>query len=123
MRAFVGLHCCHYCRMDLEDIRTSVNCQGAVQRNRDKYDQDVAIDNVTATGVQEYSPFNRIPFFYVTESSGVDLMTLQKAVYILAWQSQSYILLTKNISLSIIYTIECPRWILGRQKSETSQSL
>lgn len=73
VQAFVGLHCCRFCHMHLMDIRTKANSSEAIERNRDNYDEDVALDDVTATGVQEYSPFNRIPCFHVTESSGADL--------------------------------------------------
>lgn len=59
--------------MHLDNIRTSVNSTEAIRRNRDNYDEDVATDNVTDTGIHEDSPFNRIPFFHVTESSGADL--------------------------------------------------
>lgn len=73
MKAFVGKHCCRYCRMDLKSIRSKVNSLGAIERNRENYDVDVAINNQTDTGIFEYSPFNRIPFFHVTESSSVCL--------------------------------------------------
>lgn len=59
--------------MYIDDIRTTPDAEGATRRNRENYDTDVAIDNQTLTGVNEYSHFNRIPFFHVTESSGVDL--------------------------------------------------
>lgn len=59
--------------MNIDDIRTKESSAGAVRRNRDNYDNDVALNNVTSTGVHEYSSFNRIPCFHVTESSSVDL--------------------------------------------------
>lgn len=59
--------------MHILDMQTSKNSLQAIRRNRENYDVDVATGNLTETGVKEYSVFNRIPFFHVTESSSADL--------------------------------------------------
>lgn len=59
--------------MHIHDMRTSAHSRQACRRNRENYDTDVAIENETETGIKEYSIFNRIPLFHVTESSGPDL--------------------------------------------------
>ncbi len=59
--------------MHIDDIRTKTSSAGAVRRNRANYDDDIVTNNQTETGVKEYSHFNRIPCFHVTESFSVDL--------------------------------------------------
>lgn len=59
--------------MHIDDMKTKASSQQAIRRNRENYDVDVAMGNPTTTGIKEYSVFNRIPYFHVTESSGVDL--------------------------------------------------
>lgn len=73
VKSFTGKHCCRYCKTNIDGIRTNETCDGCIMRNRENYDEDVAAGNVTETGVSEYSPFNRIPGFHVTESSAIDL--------------------------------------------------
>lgn len=70
---FTGLHCCRFCKMHINDIRIKVNSLGAIRRNRENYDSDVALKDPSGTGVNEFSPFNRIPCFHVTESATVDI--------------------------------------------------
>lgn len=54
-------------------MRASDTSRGAERRNRENYDIDVAVGNQTETGIKEFSVFNRIPLFHVTESSSADL--------------------------------------------------
>lgn len=59
--------------MHIDDMRQNPSSKEAIRRNRENYDVDVAIGNETVTGIKEYSIWNRIPCFHVTDSSGADL--------------------------------------------------
>lgn len=59
--------------MHYSDIIKSTNSDNAIRRNVQNYDEDVATNKQSATGVKEFSPFNRIPCFHVTEGVSVDL--------------------------------------------------
>lgn len=71
--SFSSGRCCRFCRSDIDSIRTNVNSSGAERRNKENYDEDVAADNFSCTGIHGDSPFNRIPFFHVTDSSAPDV--------------------------------------------------
>lgn len=44
----------------------------ALRRNIRNYNEDVLINDISETGVREFSAFNNIPFFHVAESSSED---------------------------------------------------
>lgn len=59
--------------MHIDDIRSKEDSNGATRRNIKNYDEDVATNHMSSTGIKEYSHFNRIPHFHVTVGVSVDI--------------------------------------------------
>lgn len=72
IRSFRANYYCRYCRLRRTDMEKTSSEISEERRNRLNYFDDVLINDETKTGVREYSPFNEIPFFHVTDSSGED---------------------------------------------------
>ncbi|KAJ6647993.1 hypothetical protein Bhyg_03218 [Pseudolycoriella hygida] len=72
VRGFSANKSCRICRIDIEDIVKEATSCCELRRTKENYDDDVLMNNFTATGVREYSIFNEIPFFHVTTSAGVN---------------------------------------------------
>lgn len=68
-----GGFCCRICKMHYNDIKTEENSNNAIRRNVQNYDEDVATNSQAKTGIKEFSIFNTIPCFHVTEGLSVDL--------------------------------------------------
>lgn len=63
---------CRFCRMHRSEMqRVSVEIPEK-RRNRQNYLEDVITNDQSKNGVAEYSPFNEIPLFHVTDSSAED---------------------------------------------------
>lgn len=58
--------------MHKSEMQTASIEIGEKRRNRQNYYDDVLENNLTTTGVMEYSCFNEIPMFHVTDSSAED---------------------------------------------------
>lgn len=72
VKGFRANHYCRYCRMHRTEMEQASSEISEKRRNRQNYFDDVLINDSSKTGVHEYSPFNEIPFFHVTDSSGED---------------------------------------------------
>lgn len=72
VRSFRAKHYCRYCRLHRREMQKTSFEIPEERRNRQNYFDDVSKCDTSKTGVMEYSPFNEIPFFHVTDSSGED---------------------------------------------------
>lgn len=73
VRAFVANFFCRYCRMQKLETHEALVEIIEKLRNKNNYYEDVLENNVTATGVVEYSILNGIPLFHATDSSAEDI--------------------------------------------------
>lgn len=72
-KSFVANYCCRYCRMSRSQLQTRFVDDDELLRNLANYDNDVAMNDATKTGIKEASVLNRIPHFHVVDSVGCDL--------------------------------------------------
>lgn len=83
----LGLHClcgvvegfsanfpCRFCKADKKNVRVMITEDETVLRTQKSFEEDLAVGNVTLTGVKEYCVFNSIPSFEVSEKIFVDPM-------------------------------------------------
>lgn len=72
VRQFTGNFYCRYCRMHRSEMQRASIEIPITLRNRQNYVEDVITNDQSRTGVAEYSLFNEIPLFHVTDSSAED---------------------------------------------------
>lgn len=64
---------CRFCKCNREETQTMVVEQTEKLRNRNNYDDDVKLSNISATGIKESSVWNNLNSFHVTENFSVDI--------------------------------------------------
>lgn len=72
-RSHTARYFCRFCQMNKNKAKTSTTENPALRRNRLNYNEDVLTNDLHETGIHEFSPLNKIPFFHVTESSAEDV--------------------------------------------------
>lgn len=73
IKNFSANYYCRFCRLHRKDMSKTTIEDPALRRNRQNYDEDVLMRDQSKTGVREYSIFNYLPHFHVTDSSAEDL--------------------------------------------------
>lgn len=63
---------CRFCDMRKEEMQTCTIEDPSTRRNKQNYTEGVMQHNLSETGIREFSAFNYIPYFHVSESSSED---------------------------------------------------
>lgn len=71
---FTAKFFCRLCKMENKDTRDTIYQQDSLLRNRDNYEQDLAIKNARLTGIKTESIFNKLKHFHVVDNFIGDLM-------------------------------------------------
>nr|XP_018901077.1 PREDICTED: uncharacterized protein LOC109033097 [Bemisia tabaci] len=64
---------CRFCKIHRDAMRQQCVDNFSLWRNRQNYDEDLAINDQSKTGISELCCFNEIPSFHCTESGGFDI--------------------------------------------------
>lgn len=72
--SFVANFPCRMCKMHFDEIRRLNDIPSHLNRTVANYDQDVAVNSMTETGVFEQCVFNEISYFHVITNASVDIM-------------------------------------------------
>lgn len=65
---------CRFCKVSKEECSTLCYELPHTLRNPENYSSDILKNDITQTGIQEFSKFNNIPSFHVTKNYCVDIM-------------------------------------------------
>lgn len=73
-KSFVANFFCRFCEMSLQDCRNTFEELSELIRVREKYENDVLLNEFSSTGINHASPFHKLGFFHVTENYTIDIM-------------------------------------------------
>lgn len=65
---------CRFCKCHKEQMQLLCEEVSSFNRSKENYSNDVDVQNVTLTGVNENSIFNNLNGFHVTDNPSVDIM-------------------------------------------------
>lgn len=65
---------CRLCSASKEQVQTMISENISIVREPQQYDADVALANVSETGVKELFVFNQVSSFHVTQDCAIDIM-------------------------------------------------
>lgn len=71
---FKANYFCRICKMKNENTRNTVYQKDSLLRNRNNYEQDLAINNARKTGIKTESILNKLKYFHVVDNYIGDLM-------------------------------------------------
>lgn len=74
VESFSADKCCRFCKVSKNMSRKLCNEDVNALRDKVNYAQDVAINNVTLSGIKESCAFNVLPSFHAIENYSVDIM-------------------------------------------------
>jgi hypothetical protein len=73
-QSFNSNYFCRFCKTFRDDTYRQVTLDGRLIRNKENYEQDLLIKDISLTGIREYCIFNRVASFHVTNNLFVDIM-------------------------------------------------
>jgi hypothetical protein len=71
---FVNARCCRFCTADRYQIRSLTVENQDLMRTIEEYENNVALNDLTITGIKDFCIFNEIPSFHVISNYSVDIM-------------------------------------------------
>lgn len=72
--SFISRFPCRFCKLHKLMCHNQVKQVDGELRNESNYDEDIAINNLTVTGIKEKCVFNKLKSFHVTQNFAVDIM-------------------------------------------------
>ncbi|XP_057338450.1 uncharacterized protein LOC130676314 [Microplitis mediator] len=72
--SFSATYYCRFCKLDKETCKNTVCIPPNFERNKENYDDDVELNNLTLTGIKEKCIFHKIKSFHAVENFSVDEM-------------------------------------------------
>jgi len=74
VESFSANKCCRFCKVS-KDTSRKLCCEDVnILRNKVNYSKDIAINNVTISGIKENCAFNVLSSFHATENYSIDIM-------------------------------------------------
>lgn len=64
---------CRFCKCHRNETYHLSKQQDELLRNRTNFEEDIAVNNVSLTGIKEQTPWNNLPSFHATDNPSVDI--------------------------------------------------
>ena len=74
VESFKANHFCRICKTSSEKSKMLLSEEESMLRTRSNYEEDVALSNLSKTGIKERCAFHKIENFHITENLSVDMM-------------------------------------------------